>query len=134
LDAFPEVIPPGEVVFAFLVGKCTFDGIFCGSLHYPVEVVFTDAALLGVGGGVAEVDGIGDAIAEGELDCIEVIAEEVVDAQHDLLHFPESFGGGPEVCLVAEVVGVTGLIRHDPDVFAADTVAAVVFGEDDLFL
>jgi hypothetical protein len=77
---------------------------------------------------------VGDSVADGELDCIEIIAEEVVDAQHDLFHFSESFCGGLEVCLIAEVVRVTRFIGHDTDVFAADTVAAVVFAEDDLFL
>lgn len=116
------------------MGEGSFDGVVGGGLHDPLEIVFAYAGFFGIGGRVAEIDRIGDAVAYGKLDGIEIIAQPGVDTQDDLLHFLQSFRGGIEIGDIAEVMGIAGFIGHDPYIFAADAIAAIVFCEDDFFL
>ena len=130
----PEVFAPGQVISPFTVGERSFDRIVGGGLDYPVEIFFADAGLFCIGSGVAKVDGIGYAVPDGQFDGVKVIAEYGVDADNDLFHLLQSFGARAEIRLIAEVVRVARFVGHDPDIFAADAIAAVVFREDYLFL
>ena len=57
----------------------------------PVEVGLAYGVQIGVGGGIHEVDGVGDAIFDGELDGVEVVAEGAAEDERILLHAGEQF-------------------------------------------
>src|ERR1700744_2908184 len=132
--AVPEIFAPGQVIDSFAASQCSFYCVVGSGLDYPVEVFFADAGFFRVRGGVAKIDGIGYAIADGQFDGVKVITEHGVDAENDLFHLLQSIGTRTEIRLVAKVVRVARFIGHDPDVFSADAITAVVFCEDDLFL
>ena len=58
-------------------------------LDDPGEVVLADRVDVGVRRRVAEVDGVGDAVAHRHLDGVEVVAEPEVEGQHVVVHLLE---------------------------------------------
>ena len=111
-------------------------GFFHGEVGYgvddPVEALFAYGVQVGVGGGVHEVDGVGDAVFYGKLYCVEVVAEGFADSESVFFYALEEF----LVVLrrvedVALLVGTAGVVGHDADFGLADDVAAEVLLEFD---
>ena len=106
-----------------------------GGLDDPVEILFADGVAVGVGRGVAEVDRVGHAVVDGELDGVKIVAERLIQREHIALDAREQLGrGGRAVDDVAQVVRVARLVGHDANLGASDAVTAVVVVEGDLGL
>lgn len=110
------------------------DGIVGEGFDGPVEVFASEGVEVEVGRGVEEVDGVGSAFVDGELDGIALVAEgggETAGVAFDA--FCERAGGWGEGGMEALVVGQVGIVGGDADV-RADDEAAVVGGPGDFLL
>ena len=67
------------------------DGEVGDLLDDPVEVGLANGMEIGVGRGVHEVDGVGDAVLYGEFDGVEVVAERPAELERILLDACEQF-------------------------------------------
>src|SRR5258708_40374875 len=111
-----------------------YNGILRGGFHDPVEIICSYAVPFRIRRRIAEVDGIGDTIADGQFHRIKVVAQRPVNAQDDLFHLQQSFRRGSKISAIPQMVWITWLIRHNAGVFAPDAITPVIFGEDDLLL
>ena len=73
----------------------------------PVEVGLAYGVQVCVGGGIHEVDGVGDAVFDGEFDGVEVVAEGLAELQGVLLdaleELPEPISGPPSAEVLDEL-------------------------------
>ena len=112
--------------WAFLTAR------FATCVDDPVEVFFADGVEVGVGGGVHEVDGVGDAVFDGELDGVEVVAESLAEREGVLFDaLQELLVVLRRVEDVAVLVRAARVVGHDVDLGLADDVAAEVLLEVD---
>ena len=116
-------------------GLCFGDGEVSDFAHDPVEVSLTYGVEVGVGGGIHEVDGVGDAVFDGEFDGVEIVAEGAAECEGVFLDALEEFWiVGGRVLEVALVMGAARIVRHDVDLALADDVAAEVLVKVDRLL
>ena len=88
----------------------------------PVEIGLAYGMEVGVGSGVHEVDGVGDAVFDSEFDSIEVVAERSAEGQRIFLNTrQESRIVGGRVLHVALVVWLARVVGHDVDLFCPTT-------------
>ena len=67
------------------------DGEVGDFFHDPVEIGLAHGVQVGVGGGIHEVNGVGDAVFDGELDGVEIVAEGAAECEGVLLDALEEF-------------------------------------------
>ena len=67
------------------------DGQIGDGLDDPLEVFWAYGVEVGVGGGVHEVDGVGDAVFDGELDGVEIVAEGPAESERIFLDALQQF-------------------------------------------
>ena len=105
------------------------------SIHDPVEAFLTYGVEVCVWSRVHEVDGVGDAVFYGELDCVEVVAEGFAEGQ-GVLFYPlqELLVVGRWIEDITVLVRAAGVVRHDADFRLADDVATEVLLEVDFGL
>src|SRR5262245_26257217 len=80
-----EIVPTGNVF------TCLADGHLGDRVHHPFEVVLTNPRRFAIRRGIAKVDRNGDAFAHGELYGIQIVTEELIQAQNALLNFLKNF-------------------------------------------
>lgn len=111
------------------------DGEVCHFFHDPAEVGLAYGVQVSVGRGVHEVDGIGDAVLDGELDRVEIIAEGAAKGEGILLDALEELRiVGGRVLDVALVMRKARIVGHDVDLALADDVTTEVLVEVDRLL
>ncbi len=108
-----------------------FDGQLGDGVDDPVEVVFADGIDVGVGRGIHEVDGVGNAVFAGELDRVQVVAQRATEREGIAFSTRSSSLGS--VCgrllHVALMKRRRRIVVHDVHFLLADHVAAEVFLE-----
>ena len=114
---------------------CFGDGHVGDFFDDPVEVGLAYGVEVGVGCGVHEVDGVGDAVFYSKFDGVEVVAECAAELERILFYAVEEFlVVGGRILHVAFVVRFARVVGHDVDLALADDVAAEVLVEVDGFL
>src|ERR1700674_3348156 len=106
-----------------------------GMLKHPLEILCSDGGDVRVRSGIQEVDRVGHAIPDGELEGVEVVSQGVDELQAIAADACQQPGIDRVGSLhVAIRVRQPWVIPHDVNVLAADRVAAEVLVEDDLLL
>ena len=101
----------------------------------PLEVFVADGVHVGIGRGIEEVDGVGDAFFNGEFDGIQVIAEGATQRERifdDAIM--EHLRTGHTIFDIAEMMRLFGIVFHDADFLLADDVTAKILVEIDACL
>ncbi len=123
---------PAQLRAGAVVAAGALDCHVCDVVDNPLEVFFADGDTVRVGRGVHEVDGVGDAVFDRELDRVEVVAEGLAQGQGVALHaLDERRVIAGRVLDVALRVRPRGVVRHDAHVLLVDDVATEILAELD---
>lgn len=91
-----------------------FDRESCHGIDDPAEAGFAYRVEVGVGHGVHKVDGVGDAVLDGELDRVEIVTKGAAQREGVLLDALQELGiGSGRVEDVTVLVGLARVVGHD---------------------
>ena len=96
------------------------------------EIEFGDAVALEIGGGVEEVNGVRDAIFDGEFDGVHFVAESLIDGLRVEDDAGAEFGG--EVVVFDKIAALFGIVDDGKNIHFGEGEAADVLREINIFL
>src|SRR5467141_4689412 len=101
-------------------------------LHHVLEIEFRNAVALEIRRGIQEVDGVGYAVFDGELDGIHFVAQRLIDGLRIFHHTRAELRS--QVLMVDQVLAFLGIIVNGDNVRLAESETAQVLSEIDEFL
>ena len=97
--------------------------------HDPFEIRLAHARCFGVRRRIAKIDRHRHAVANRELDRVQIVTEILIQRQHAFLDFFQDLARRLPLGLVTQMIGMPRFVRHDAHVPLIDRVAAEVHVE-----
>ena len=102
------------------------------AIHYMREIKFGDAVALEIGRGIQEVNGVRDAIFDGEFDGVHFVAQRLIDGLRVAHDARAEFGG--KIVVLHKIAALFGIVDDGKNIHFAEREAAHVLGEINIFL
>src|SRR5438309_5642408 len=111
---------PAQIISTGLMLSCFANRHLRDRLDHPFEVRLTNRHDFSIRRRITKVDRHRNAIADGELDRVQVVAEVLIQLQDAALDILQYFLWGLPLGLISQMIRMLWIVRHDADIALID--------------
>ena len=111
---------PAQIISTGLMLARFANGHFRDRLDHPFKVRLTNRSHFGIRRRITKIDRHRHAIADGELDRVQVVTEVLIQLQDTALDILQYFLWGLPLGLISQMIRMPRIVGHDPDIALID--------------